>query len=186
MIAQTSELRNAVTKSTGPLLAVEDLAQICNNVITKKRIEYLSRRGALLEMSGMKSFSLPIKVMLEAADLEKILCNCLDYSVKSLSGGQGLVRLNVVSGLRNVTITVEDNGFGMSEERLSLVDGAEKLSFAQMRGLVAFWGGRLTRNARLGVGSRVLIELPRVDAFVDEMPLQPRKALNPNLEMQHE
>jgi signal transduction histidine kinase len=157
-----------VTKTNGPVQGLESLTEVCSSVVEAKRAKYLGRKRAHLVLSAPRKFEIPVQVMIEADDLQKIVSTCIDYAVTSLSGGEGVVRLNLATGLRQVTLTIEDNGYGISEERLSVSDTDEKMSFAKIRGLAAFWGARLVRNARLGVGSRVIIEFPRVDAFVSE------------------
>jgi signal transduction histidine kinase len=157
-----------LTKTNGPVQGLESLTQLCTSAVDAKRAKYLGRKRAHLVLTTSKKFEIPVQVMIEADDLQKIVGTCLDYAVTSLSGGEGVVRLSLTTGLRQVTLTIEDNGYGISEERLSASDTDEKMSFAKIRGLAAFWGARLTRNARLGVGSRVILEFPRVDAFVSE------------------
>jgi signal transduction histidine kinase len=168
MFAHEGSLAQPVTKSNGPVQGLESLTQLCSSVVESKRAKYLGRRRAHLVLTASRKFEIPVQVMIEADDLQKIVGTCIDYAVNSLSGGEGVVRLNLSTGLRHVTLSIEDNGYGISEERLSAADTDEKMSFAKIRGLAAFWGARLVRNARLGVGSRVTLEFPRVDAFVSE------------------
>ncbi len=157
-----------VIKSNGPVQGMETITQLCASIVEAKRAKYLGIKRAHLVLAASRKFDIPVQVMIEADDFQKIVGACIDYATASLSGGEGLVRLSVSTGVRHVTLSIEDNGYGISEERLAMTDTDEKMTFAQLRGLAAFWGARLVRNARLGVGSRVVLELPRTDAFVYE------------------
>lgn len=158
----------SVTKSNGPVVGAEEVTQACSQLVDAKRAKYLGKKRVHLVLSATRRFDIPVQIMIDTQDLAKMIGTCIDYAANSLSGGEGLVRVSVTTGLRHVTLAIEDNGYGINEEKLSASDTDEKMSFAQMRGLAAFWGARLVRNARLGVGSRVVLELPRVDAFVSE------------------
>ena len=185
MIAQNSGgllAQATVAKTQGPNLTLADINEICAQLVQQKRSESQGRKQTQIAFASNSKVNIPVKVMIDAADLQMIVGTCLDYAVSALSGGEGLVRLSMQTGLRQVSITVEDNGFGMSEERLAN-SKTGRLNFAQMRGLLAFWGARLQRFARLGVGSRVVIELPRVDAFVQESEELISQARNSNQEL---
>ena len=180
MIAQNSiaSIQQA-SNMTGPTFGVSQVAQVCEQVLEVKKSQYAETKRATLVLGDVRTFEIPVQVLIAGQDLVKIFAACIDHSVHSLGAGEGIVRTSIVTGLRQVTITIEDNGFGMSEERLALAERTQNLSFTEMRAMIAFWGGKLTRNARLGVGSRVIIELPRIDFFAREIvPQVPYKNAN--------
>lgn len=103
----------------------------------------------------------------------------IDKSISSISGGVGVVRVSLRVGLRSVSVAVEDNGRGFSDDliRRSLrraLGGPETpdelapsthsiYAVERMRRLAHDWGGRSESVSRLGAGSRTDVELPRAD-----------------------
>ncbi|MCM2280653.1 MAG: ATP-binding protein [Bdellovibrionaceae bacterium] len=133
-----------------------------------------SSSGVTLTWGRTAGRDLPVAVEINAEDFTTVIESALDHAIESLGSGQGVVRIGIHPSLRQLQVTIEDNGRGISEELLMRVQArglscgmsaANGLTFKQMRALIMFWGGRVERQARLGVGSRVTIEIPRVDAF---------------------
>jgi signal transduction histidine kinase len=112
---------------------------------------------------------LPLAVRGDRDALTEILRSLLERAVESLGGAPGTVRiaLRPVTGL--LEVTVEDNGRGLSEILLSKLEArgfstaSGKMTLLQMREAGLRWGWNLELQARLGVGTRVTLEMPRAD-----------------------
>ena len=81
------------------------------------------------------------------------------------------MRVGLRVGYKGVSITIEDNGWGLREKFSADSGTANELTLREMQGMVSFWGGRLEVLSRLGVGSRMCVELVRVDAFATDSDL---------------
>lgn len=120
-------------------------------------------------VAGPAEVSIPMAVRGEEAALRLIFRSLLAQAVKAIGSGEGLLRLQMRIGIGSAVITIEDNGRGLSEEMLAKIGAKEglvnDLSMAEVRELCRSFGGTIGMHARLGVGARVTLELPRVDAF---------------------
>lgn len=121
----------------------------------------------------------------EIATLTSGIETCLRLALASLpeigsrqERREGVVRLSIRVGQRVAEIAVEDNGRG-TWAVVGAPSLAEKLN--GFRRYVESHGGRLERFARLGVGARIIIELPIRVGFSlhDELMLQAVSAYSP-------
>ena len=117
-----------------------------------------------------RELAMPLAVRGDREALTEIAGSLLERAIASLSGGMGTVRVLVRTTGAIFEVTVEDNGKGLSEALLSKLEtrglglgGSAKMTLEQMRELGARWGWNIELLARLGVGTRVTLELPRVD-----------------------
>ena len=130
----------------------------------------------------------------DPARLTQLLCNLLTNACKFTDRG-GLVRLVVERRRRQVQITVEDNGVGISAQALptifdmfsqvdatrSRAQGGLGIGLALARRLAEMHGGSLTaHSAGLGLGARFTLRLPLAPG-VDAAPAvaRPRPAQGP-------
>ncbi len=103
-------------------------------------------------------------------DLSAIYLWLKSSVVASISGvggfSGGVVRVSLQPSYSSISISVEDNGRGLGSGAHVTQKALEGLlSLTEIRNAVEESGGRFDLQARLGVGCRVTIELPRVDAF---------------------
>ncbi len=109
----------------------------------------------------------PIAVRGNLATVHIWLKSSLFSSLDAVGGFPGgVVRVNLKTGLSSIALSVEDNGRGIGEAAQAKRRRLEgHLTFTEIREGVEGLGGRFDLQARLGVGARLTIELPRVDAF---------------------
>ena len=99
------------------------------------------------------------------------------------SSGQGVVRVNFRVGLSLLSITFEDNGRGFSEEKLRALSFPDTylatdssvqslrpafLGVSEIRDVLEQTGNMFDFQARLGVGTRAIMDFPRLDAYSSE------------------
>lgn len=127
--------------------------------------------NAKLYMSSPTDLSIPLAMRGRLETLQTLIRGLVESALDSLVGN-GVIRLTLSPGLRSLVICLEDNGRGLNEalvlklEAKGLMTKAEaRLSWSELKALAEACGWTLELQARLGVGSRVTLELPRVDAF---------------------
>lgn len=110
--------------------------------------------------------SLPMAVRGRAADLRLLLESVFEQAALSVGNGpDGIVRASLRPGLGALTLLIEDNGRGFSDAVLQRTSPGALERWEAIRQNAQACGWTFNRQARLGVGSRVAIELQRVDAF---------------------
>lgn len=132
-----------------------------------------------LTLTAPSGAGLPIAVRGQLSLIYVWLKSSVSQSLDSLGGfPNGVVRVNLRAGLGSIVISVEDNGRGIGEStqmKQGRVEG--RLTYSEIRAAVESIGGRFDLQARLGVGARVTIELPRIDAYATP----PRAAIRAGL-----
>lgn len=119
-----------------------------------------------------RELTIPIEVRGSARVLRSVLRGLLNLAQDSLVGGEGVIRVDIRLGINSVSLSVEDNGRGLNEafilrlqEKGVLPRSTGRWDLKSLRQTAEASGWRFEMHARLGVGARVTIELPRVDAF---------------------
>jgi two-component system, NtrC family, sensor kinase len=111
----------------------------------------------------------PERAMLDARELRKAFLNLIINALESLrEGGRLNVSTSYAADTRALTIVIEDNGHGMSEETLSRIfdlffttkPQGTGLGMALARSVIDLHGGGLTVHSALGKGTRITIRLP--------------------------
>ena len=108
---------------------------------------------------------------MSAAALEVVLANLVN-NARRASAGEATISLQVCSTGNTVTLEVQDQGVGMSEaqRRRSLQpfvsnSASSGMGLAICRYLVERAGGSIAIASRPGAGTKVTVELPRVDTL---------------------
>jgi signal transduction histidine kinase len=132
-----------------------------------------NQRRAKLHLTSPNDVTIPLAVRGSRDAFSTLVQGLIEYAMDSLNGPEGIVRVVLKPGLRSVSILFEDNGRGLNEalilklEAKGLVSRPDaRLSWRELRSLAEANGWKLDLQARLGVGSRVTLDFPRVDAFV--------------------
>lgn len=130
-------------------------------------------RPVRLSLTAPTGTGLPVAIRGSMSEVTAWLKSAILNSIEALGGfPDGMVRVELKPGLNTLTISVEDNGRGFGESLLSKMGQAsDRMTLADVRAAVERTGGRFDIQARLGVGSRLSMELPRVDAFVPGLSL---------------
>ena len=155
---------------------------LVEGLISEKRVQFKGRDNLTIYYDAAdESYGIFSKVNLNA--LKRILSNLINNSVESIPAF-GRVTVAVREQSASVLITVGDNGRGIPPEILPRLMkkgatfnkvGGSGLGLFHARNLVQRWGGKFTINSRVGVGTEVTIEIPRVsppDWFVSQITLE--------------
>jgi hypothetical protein len=163
-----------------------DVFQVLRDVAAEfgERMKRVGDRRAKvrLVLSGPSHISIPILVRAELGVLRAVVRSFVAQAIQAANGGEGVVRIHLRVALGSLIISVEDNGRGLSEELLAKLaaksvggrapDTAPAfwgdvwcLQPKDARKLLSTFGARMDLLARLGVGTRVVIEIPRLDAY---------------------
>jgi sensor histidine kinase regulating citrate/malate metabolism len=126
-----------------------------------------------LHLTSPSDVTIPLAVRGNRDSFMSLVQSLLERAMDSLTGPDGVVRVVLKPGMRSVSVLIEDNGRGLNEalilklEAKGLVSRSDtRLSWKDLRSLAEASDWSLDLQARLGVGSRVTLEFPRVDAFV--------------------
>jgi hypothetical protein len=124
-------------------------------------------RPVKLSLTVPSGAGLPVAMRGSAPVVTAWMKTAILNSIESLGGfPDGMVRVSIRPSLTSLVISIEDNGRGFGESLLTKMGQTdERLSLAEIRAGVERLSGRFDIQARLGVGSRLSIELPRIDAF---------------------
>jgi signal transduction histidine kinase len=149
--------------------------------IIAEEVTRLAERMKMLRLSARIRFQsstespVPLAVRGRPEILRTLVRDLLSVAADSLLKGEGMLTVILRPGLRNVSFTIEDNGRGLNEAMLvkledkGLATRSPRLSVREIRSLSEAVGWSLAIQGRLGVGSRISLELPRVDTLAVEM-----------------
>ncbi len=109
---------------------------------------------------------------MDGVEFRSVLSNLVNNAVESYGDNGGTVTVALSASDRNYSLSVIDNGCGMSteqKEKLGLVQFSTKEGEDRGMGLhhaaqaAQSWGGRIKFHSELGVGTRVTVEVPRLE-----------------------
>ncbi|MFH1769286.1 MAG: hybrid sensor histidine kinase/response regulator, partial [Parcubacteria group bacterium] len=157
---------------------------ICDNVISETK-----KRAAESGVTVRCELDKHILANIDAYRMERVLVNLVNNAIQAIDGGRGevVVRAEVVRDLPppappykggELTITVKDNGKGISAEDLSHVfdsfftkgkKGGTGLGLAYCKQVVEAHGGSIDVESELGKGTMFTIRIP--ECVVECSPL---------------
>lgn len=167
----------AATAEASETSSVDEIDAAARRLLDEARAA-VAGRPVKLSLTAPVGVGLPIAVRGSVATITAWMKSAILTSIESLGGfPDGAVRVSIRPGLSALQILVEDNGRGFGEAILAKMgQSPDRVSLTDVRAAVERLGGRFEIQARLGVGSRLSIELPRVDAFANS-PRAPRSAV---------
>lgn len=119
-----------------------------------------------------REIPVPLAVQGDGAVLHAVLRGLLAQALDALIADEGVIRVSVRPSMTHVAIAIEDNGRGLSEafilklqEKGVLPRSNGRWDLRGIRRACEKSGWKFEMFARLGVGARVILELPRVDMF---------------------
>jgi PAS domain S-box-containing protein len=112
-------------------------------------------------------------VACDADKIERIMLNLLSNSVK-FTGDGGSIFVNILDGEEYITISIEDTGVGIPEDKLNIifdrfrqVDNSftrnhegSGIGLSLVKSLVEMHGGTISVSSKYGIGTKFLIKLP--------------------------
>lgn len=149
-------------------ISLEDVIDLLRESISQVQSKFSDKKSMRVALDLPGAMSLPVAIAAEKNDLRNVLTSAISKSIGSLNGDQGVVRVALRVGYKAASVTIEDNGWGLREKFSPNSSVSHELSLREIQAMVSFWGGRLEVLSRLGVGSRMSMELIRVDAFATD------------------
>ena len=136
----------------------------------RRRCLELGISGVRLTLTAPTDISLPMAVRGSVHELREILALVFEQAAVSIGTTRaptldGMVRASLRPSPGSLSIVIEDNGRGFNDVMLARVSPSNSQKWTEVRARTEIVGWTYNRQSRLGVGSRVAIELPRVDAF---------------------
>ena len=158
--------------------------------ITLSVAEYANNNGLSL------IFDTDIEEKIVACDLEKIeriMLNMLSNAIKFTNAGGSIV-VNVSDGEGYITISIEDTGIGIPDDKVNLIfdrfrqvdksftrnyEGSG-IGLSLVKSLVEIQGGTITVESKYGVGTKFFIKFP-VKVLKHNSREESNKAVNDNI-----
>lgn len=158
---------------------------LLDSLTAQKRSEHRARVDAQIETS-LTAEAYGVHVEVHETELRSVLSNLINNSVEALAAG-GSVRLTLQRHGSQIELRIEDNGCGISAERLAKL-GQEGATFGKATGSgIGLWhakkylaecGGKLDMESTPGRGTTVCLTLPLVMPpkwFAQTIELGPRR-----------
>ena len=162
------------------VMALSDVQLVLERAIEKTREQSVTQglKGLRMTLTAPSDLSIPMAVRGAESDFQKLFESILTQSTASIGAGPGgTVRISLRPGTSALSILVEDNGRGLSDSLLERTSPGQMDGWIQIRTFAHASGWKVDRQARLGVGSRTMIDLPRVDAFAAKPITSRRRSL---------
>ena len=162
------------------VMALSEVQLVLERAIEKTREQSVTQglKGLRMTLTAPSDLSIPMAVRGAESDFQKLFENILKQSTASIGAGPGgTVRISLRPGTSVLSILVEDNGRGLSDSLLERTSPGQMDGWIQIRTFAHESGWKVDRQARLGVGSRTMIDLPRVDAFAAKPASSRRRSL---------
>jgi signal transduction histidine kinase len=145
-----------------------DLLELAQNVKESFDLES-SKKGITVNTSGSSAI-----VLADGPRMRQVISNLLSNAIKYTSEG-GKISIQVKDGVSWATVTVKDNGIGISEEELPLVferfyrtdksrsrkTGGAGIGLAIAKSLVTAHDGDITATSKPDLGSSFVVRLPK-------------------------
>jgi hypothetical protein len=165
---ETTEFSLALKTEPSEACSVDEIDVAARRLLDEARAA-VQGRPVKLSLTAPVGVGLPIAVRGSVSTVTAWMKSAILNSIESLGGfPDGTVRVSIRPGTSTLQILIEDNGRGIGESaQAKMGQAAERVSVVDMRAGVERLGGRFEIQARLGVGARLSIELPRVDAFAN-------------------
>lgn len=135
---------------------LEEIEEEFKPILKNKNVKYLS--------------NLPddeIYLNLDYNRMKQVFVNVFKNSIEASKGSE-IINLNLVESNNNITITIEDNGDGMSSETLSKIgevfyttkERGTGLGVSLSKEIIKLHGGEMRYTSSIGKGTTVYITLP--------------------------
>ncbi|WP_244132954.1 CHASE2 and HATPase_c domain-containing protein [Burkholderia metallica] len=158
-------------------LARENFVPILLDDIAEQAIDHISVRAQQksIEMIGPNAGSEDVWVLGDPDMLERAIVNVLDNSVKYSAAGTKIEVWVTADGANDFTLHVRDQGIGMSQDSVRRlfepffqaehrrdVDGGVGLGMPFVKAVIDRHGGTIDVVSRIGVGTELMIRMPRM------------------------
>lgn len=152
----------------------EEIDRVAREVLDEARLKVEGKKIRLL-LTAPVGASVPLSVNGEASSVARWIRALVANSLDSVGGfPDGVVRVTLRPGLTSLMISIEDNGRGFNDDLLTKLGASQegRMSSQEVKREVEAIKGRFDVQARLGVGSRLSIELLRVDRAQEQKSVE--------------
>lgn len=158
------------------------VSSLIERLVTEKRMNVRSTMGVEIE-AHIDASSYGLFAAIQTSEFARVISNLVNNAVEAV-GDVGRVDLILEGGGRDVLIKVRDNGTGIAPDKLAGIGesgvthdkrGGTGLGLYHARQTLESWGGRLSIDSTVGLGTTVTLRLPTARApawFVDRIALR--------------
>ena len=149
----------------------QSIATCLMRIVSEKRVQYQLNSGIKIEADlGAAAYGAFIKV--QGGLFKRVLSNLIDNAVEAVDG-QGQVRVALEEDCSVLRVSITDDGHGIPAElidklgRVSITHGKKGgngLGLFHAQRCINKWGGTLSIESQLSIGTVVKVELPRAPA----------------------
>lgn len=164
------------------------LSPLVDSVISEKRTQYRNLQQTEIQIDLSQGYGLFVK--LNSVELSRVISNLVNNTVEAFKGNPGKVSVSVQRDGKSAIVTVEDNAGGIPAEVMNRL-GERGTTFGKPDGsglglyhahkAMAEMGGRLIIESKLGVGTKVKMVWPAVEApawFTQELKVGKRQIVS--------
>ena len=153
------------------------LSSVIDSLVSEKRVQITKDSELDIFLDPGSASTAFAKINSQV--LKRVLSNLIDNSIEAVDGYKGTISLKLFEAERSVTILVEDNGRGIPGHILELLKTGRRgishgkasskksgsgLGVHYARQEIESAGGSLEIESTEGQGTRILIQIPRLDA----------------------
>ena len=171
-IANDLSLQSSKKESVDDLVRTEVslMSALIEGLVSEKRIEYRSMESLTIASTiNRNTYALFISV--NPTTFKRVFSNLINNSIESFEGNGGDVQVQIEAFEGGAQVTVKDNGKGIPSDKLDSIFergksfGKERkensgLGLCHAKESVESWGGTITVESEVGVGTEFTITLP--------------------------
>lgn len=142
---------------------------VVDNIVAEKRYEYYKSKIDIKLKVSENSYNCFSNINI--APFNRVLSNLINNSVESING-DGLITISIVSNLRNIRVSIEDNGCGIPAHIMQKVT-ERGFSFNKKNGAgfglsyanqyIDHINGKLLIRSKQGIGTKITITLNQTE-----------------------
>lgn len=173
----TSIANNLVNSysNENPDKAVEDEAVVLSVLLTsdviQKRYEYQKNPSIAIDLDIADNARF-VCANIDPTDFSRMVSNLLNNSIEAFKNHQGRIKLSLSTNEQSVTLSISDNGCGMTEEvrtklinGIGVTDGKEQghgIGFIQIRETLKKYNAHFDIQSKLGQGTTIMIDFHKI------------------------
>ncbi|MGE4131414.1 MAG: ATP-binding protein [Bdellovibrionales bacterium] len=145
------------------------LPTLLDELVKRKQVEYSKNRMVKIKLAVQEGLKATF-VKADGTELSSIFSNLVNNAVESYGGKGGDIEIDLHADGDDLLVCVADNGAGIPQEYLADL-GQRSITFkgSKSRGLglvhafktVASWGGKIQIKSEIGVGTAIIVRLPK-------------------------
>ncbi|MBF0361149.1 MAG: HAMP domain-containing histidine kinase [Oligoflexia bacterium] len=162
------------------------LSSCIDEIITEKRLQY--RQFLDLNIEGDLDSSYGLFAKINLVEFKRVISNLINNSVDAFSDKKGKVIVHLLDADDTIEVMIEDNGKGIpayivnklghegvSHGKENSKDSGSGLGLYHAKTTIEKWGGNFKIESTEGVGTKIILSLPKVQApswFVPNIELK--------------